>query len=120
MNQSSSTAPATIELRRGSLYGLLAVVAALAAGATALLLIFALTTDSSSGVRSARPAAPSHTTTGQDYVKGITSMTRIAQAAAFGGHDGVLDALGLTAADKQYVKGVTSLTQAQQAAAYGR
>ena len=119
MNTSSSAAPTTVELRRGSLYGLLAGVAILAAGVTSLLLVFAANTGSS-GLHNVRPAAPSHSATGQDYVSGVTSMTRIAQAAAFGGHGGVLDALGLSARDKRYVKGVTSLTQAQQAAAYGR
>jgi hypothetical protein len=119
MNTSSSTAPATFQLRRGSLYGLLAVVAVLAAGVTSLLLVFAVNTGSS-GVPGVRPAAPSHSTTDQGYVKGVTSMTRIAQAAAFGGPGGLLDALGLSTTDKQYVNGVTSLTQSQQAAAYGR
>jgi hypothetical protein len=119
VNTSSSTAPATIQLHKGSLYGLLAVVAALAAGITSLLLVFAVNTGSP-GVRGARQAAPSHSMIDQDYVKGVTSMTRIEQAAAFGGPGGVLDALGLSAADKQYVQGVTSMTQGQQAAAYGR
>ena len=53
-------------------------------------------------------------------MQGITSMTPVQQAAAFGGPGGVLDALGLTAKEKRYVQGITSLTQVQQAAAFGR
>ena len=43
-------------------------------------------------------------------MQGITSMAQCRQAAAFGGPECVLDALGLTAREKQYVQGITSMT----------
>jgi Protein of unknown function (DUF4242) len=66
------------------------------------------------------PAGTRVVHTGNSYVDGITSLDRVQQAAAFGGHGAVLDALGLSPRDRQYVQGITSLTRAEQAAAFGR
>jgi hypothetical protein len=118
----STPIPRTVELRRSRLIGLVAVVAVLAAGITWALLTFVVDSGSGSAQESATPAAvrsqlsPSE----QRYVKGISALTRVQQAAAFGGPGGVLDALGLDPQDKRYVKGIASLTPAEQAAAFGR
>jgi hypothetical protein len=53
------------------------------------------------------------------YVDGITSLTPLQRAAAFGSHGAVLDALGLSAQDERYVRGIASLTPLEQAAALG-
>ena len=55
----------------------------------------------------------------QEYVRGITSLTPVEQAAAYGRSGPLLDALGLDPQDKQYVRGITSLTPVEQAAAFG-
>jgi Nickel responsive protein SCO4226-like len=55
----------------------------------------------------------------KQYVEGVTSLTQVEKAAAYGGPGGVLDALGLGPREKQYVQGVTSLTLVERAAAFG-
>ncbi|PWU20188.1 MAG: hypothetical protein C5B48_12815 [Candidatus Rokuibacteriota bacterium] len=114
----SNSIPATVQMRRSSLFGLVAAVAVVAAGITALLLVFAVNT-SSSGQGSASPSGSSPRQSDQAYVRGITSMTHVEQAAAFGGPGARLGALGLSAQDEQYVKGITRLTPVQMAAAFG-
>ena len=52
-------------------------------------------------------------------MQGVTSLTPVERAAAFGGPGSVLDALGLGPRAKQYVQGVTSLTLVERAAAFG-
>ena len=116
----SNSVPATIEIRRSRLLGLVAAVAAVAAGITAALFVFAVNTEGSGqrNVPAASPSTPSANE--QAYVRGIASLTPVQQAAAFGGPGAVLDALGLSTQDRQYVQGITSLTPAQQAVAFGR
>ena len=139
----STHIPATIQMRRSRLFGLVAAVALVAAGITSALLIFAVDPDNGA-TRSSQPAVSSPSLSDQSYVKGITSLTPAQQAAAFGGQravqeaagfkqfakgisstaraqqvGAVLGALGLDAQDRQYVQGITSLTPAQQAVAFG-
>jgi hypothetical protein len=114
----SNSIPATIQMRRSSLVGIIAAVAVLAAGITAVLLVFAVNTGSSEQ-RSVQTTASSPSQSDQAYVKGITSLTPAQQAAAFGGPGAMLDALGLSGQDTQYVQGVTSMTPVEQAAAFG-
>jgi hypothetical protein len=54
------------------------------------------------------------------YVDGITSLTPLERAAAFGGPGAVLDALQLDPRSRRYVEGIMSLSNAEQAAAFGR
>ena len=130
----STSVPATVQIRRSSLLGGAVLVAAAAAAVTWVLLTFAWGTSSSTAGRQASvvqqvesygrgltnagsffrtPAQVSR------YVQGITSMTRVEQAAAFGGPGGVIDALGLDPQDAKYVKGIMALTPAQLAAGFG-
>jgi hypothetical protein len=129
----SPSIPAPIETRRGRLFGgTLLVAAAVAALSWGLL---SLTVDT--GSTSTRGTSPSLVQQAQAYGRGLTEigkiaaassssyanriagLTRVQQAAAFGGPGAVLDALGLSAGEKQYVQGITSLSSMQQAAAFG-
>ena len=136
----SPSIPATVQIKRGRLIGLVAAVAVLAAAVTWALSSFAFDSGSSttassdvqaSAIGNPLPPASLHfrvvagpgsaTAAAQDaqYVRGITAMTPVEQAAAFGGHGGVLDALGLAPRDEQYVKGIMQLTPAELQAAFG-
>jgi hypothetical protein len=53
------------------------------------------------------------------YIEGITSLTPLERAAAFGGPGAVLDALQLDPRSRRYVEGIMSLSNAEQAAAFG-
>jgi hypothetical protein len=140
----SSSIPATVQMRRSRLVGLLAIVAIVA---TAITWAAFAATESGSGTVG-NPAAASdipnpaaqygrglsqvgsffRTTASRDlqltpsekrYVQGIASLSRVEQAAAFGGHGGVIDALGLSPREAAYVKAIVSLTPAQIAAGFG-
>jgi hypothetical protein len=106
----SPSIPATLEIRRSRLLALLATVAVAAGGITWAVAASAGSTASSS---------PSMTPAGREYVQGITSLSRLEQAAAFGGPGAVLDALRLSEQEKRYVNGVTSMDLVEQAAAFG-
>jgi hypothetical protein len=118
----SPSIPATVQMRRSRLLGLLATVAVVAAAVT-----WAAFAASEGSSRSGRPVG-SETTSSvlapltpseKRYVQGISSMSRVQQAAAFGGHGGVIDALGLDARDAAYVKAIVSLTPAQMTGGFG-
>lgn len=139
----SPSIPTTVQMRRSRLLGLVAVVAVAAAAVT--WGAFAATQGSGA---SSSPAAQSPrvkqaeqygrglsgigrfftstrnpdlqlTPSEKRYVHGITSLSRVQQAAAFGGHGGVIDALGLSPREAAYVKAIVSLTPAQVAAGFG-
>ena len=82
----SSSVPATIQVRRSRLVGLIAAAAAVAAGITWALLTFAVNTRTGSAQgRVPTASAPSSLSASERrYVKGITSLTPVEQAAAFG------------------------------------
>ena len=111
----STSVPATIEMRRSRLLGLIAMVAVVAAGITWALVTFAGDTGTGAAQNSVQPpasvvsAGPSF----KQWAKGISSLAAAQQTAA------VLNALGLSSQDQQYVMGVTSLSPAEQAAAFG-
>jgi hypothetical protein len=130
----SPSIPATVELRRSRLMVLVAAVAVVAAGSAWAITNAAENTSSpsASSYTSAGLVAQAGqygrgvtnigvvgTSAGNDYANRIAKLTRLQQAAAFGGPGAVLDALGLTAKEKQYVQGVASMTPVQQAAAFG-
>jgi hypothetical protein len=139
----SPSIPATVEMRRSRLLGLVAVVAVAAAAVT--WATFAATESSGTNARSATPPAlvaqagqygrglsrigSYFRSTGNSdlqltpaekrYVHGIASLSRVEQAAAFGAHGGVVDALGLSPREAAYVKAIVSLTPAQMTGAFG-
>ena len=134
----SSSIPATVQIRRSSLLGGAVVVAAAAAAVTWVLLTFAWGTGSSTAGtaggsqgsviqqvesygRGLTNAGSAFRTPVQEnsYVQGIASMSRVEQAAAFGGPGGVIDALGLDPQDARYVEEIMALTPAQLAAGFG-
>jgi hypothetical protein len=60
-------------------------------------------------------------TASSSYANGIARLSRLQQAAAFGGPGAVLSVLyGLTPKEALYVRGITSMSTKQQAAAFGR
>jgi hypothetical protein len=102
----TTTLPATIQLRRRSLVGLMAASAVLAAAITCVLLIFAV----------------HHATQGNDsaspYVKAIAASTPEQLAAAFGTPE--VNALStLDPAKITYVAGVAHMSPAELTAAFG-
>ena len=133
----SPSIPATIEIKRSRLFGGAVAVAAIAAAVTWALLTFA--TGSASTVSNELMAAPSvqlaesygsgmshagmlgtpHGAS-NSYASRIAKLTRLQQAAAFGGPGATLSVLyGLTPKEAMYVRGITSMTPEQQAAAFG-
>ncbi len=134
----SPSIPAPIETRRGRLFGGALLVVAAVAGLTWGLLSLTVDTGSTS-TRATSPSlvqqaeaygrglteigklgTASAGTSESSYVNAIARLSRVQQAAAFGGPGAVLDALGLSAGEKQYVQGITSMSTEQQAAAFGR
>jgi hypothetical protein len=137
----SPSIPATVQMRRSRLVGLLAVVAVAAAAVT--WAASAATQSNGTGsstqsalvnqaeqyglglsragsyFRSTGRSVPGLTPSEKRYVYGIAAMSRVEQAAAFGGHWGVIDALELDPRDAAYVKAIVSLTPAQLAAGFG-
>ena len=113
----STPVPATIEMRRSRLLGLVAGVAAVACAATWGVLAFAVNTGSGSA-SAASVSAPAAASDEQraafdQFAKSISGTAQAQQAAA------VLHALGLNAKDKEYVQAITSLSHDEQAAAFG-
>jgi hypothetical protein len=134
----STPAPASIQIRRSRLVGLVAGVAAIAAGITWAVSAYAVGTDKGSA-QSARPTvSPAFTEVAKSlsstaaaqqtaairyvrdreqrfgvFAKGVSTQARAQLAAS------KLDGLGLTGQERQYVLGILSLTPAQQAAAFG-
>ena len=112
----SATIPPTVQIRRGRLFGLIGVVAMLAAVVTWVLATFAVNTDTGTAQNSAAPTTSALSSLGpsnERFIKGIGSMAHAQQDAA------VLYALGLSPKEQEYVLGITSLTPAEQAAAFG-
>jgi len=119
----SPSIPSTIEMRRSRFAGLVAAAAIAAAAITwALLALAGDDTGTGAAQQSVQPSASvlSSLSAGERrYVNGVTSLTNVEQAAAFGGPDAVLDALDLSPREKQYVRGISSLTPVERAAAFG-
>ena len=125
----SHSIPTTLEMRPSRLVAIVVLVAAVTAAITWALVTFAGGSGTEATQGSVRPSTSQQNAAipfalglspqGSQYVQGITSLSRLEQAAAFGGHGGVLDALKLRARDKQYVHGITSLSPAERAAAFG-
>jgi hypothetical protein len=101
----STSVPATIQMRRSRLLGLIVAVAVVAAGITWALTV-AVDTGSGSVQTSAQPK-----------VSVGSSLTPVQQATVYGGPGAVLDALGFRPQEKQFVQGFVTLAKAQQAAA---
>jgi Protein of unknown function (DUF4242) len=99
----STSIPATIQIRRRRLLGLIVAVALVAAGITWALLTVAVDTGSGSVQTSAASVR--------------SSLTPVQQATVYGGPGAVLDALGFGPQEKQFVQGFVALAKAQQAAA---
>jgi hypothetical protein len=119
----STTIPQTVQIRRGRLLGLIVGTAALAAATTGAILT--LVGNTGNGQVQTTAAAPSAVTSSLSpgesrYVSGISSLTPLERAAAFGGRRGVLDALQLGPKARRYVEGIASLTPVERAAAFGR
>jgi Nickel responsive protein SCO4226-like len=151
----SATIPATVQIRRSRLLGLIGGVAAVAAAVTWAVLAFGVDSGSSKGQASAQPqpteyslpipstivtqpagepvyllpipstivtqptAASQLTESQLRYVRGITSLSPLERAAAFGGPSAVLDALQLDRDGRRYVEGISSLSRLERAAAFG-
>jgi hypothetical protein len=118
----SPSIPATVQMRRSRLLGLLAMVAVVAAAVTWAAFAASESSRGSTapvGAETTASVLKRLTPSEKPYVQGITSLSRVQQAAAFGGHDGVIDALGLTPREAAYIKAIVSLTPAQLAAGFG-
>ena len=117
----TSTIPATIQVRRSRPSGPAGVLAFAAVVICVLAVAVVFGTGSASAKPGGAQRAAGLTNSERAYVQGITSMTRLQQAAAFGGFGAILNVrYGLTPQDAQYVQGITSMTPEQQAAAFGR
>jgi hypothetical protein len=142
--------PATVQIKRHRLFGLMAAVAGVAAAITWAVLVYAFDTGRPTAASTPAGAAASAPSAAQDarrgrlakqadgygrglseigtiatgnvssYASRIANLSRLEQASAFGGPGAELDALGLTKQDLRYVKGIVSMTTTQQAAAFGR
>jgi hypothetical protein len=143
----TTTLPATVQLRRSHLVGLVAASAALAAGITCALLIFAVH-DGNQGTRGAAESSYVQAIAASDpeqlaaaygtpevsalstldpariaYVQGIMRSTPTELVAAFGNVGVPLDYdfySSPTASDNEYVQGIVSSTPEELAAAFGR
>jgi hypothetical protein len=145
----SATIPPTVQIRRGRFIGLVCGVAAVAAAVTWAVYALGVD-NGSGQAQASTPAQPavvsspipmtgyldgitSHPSvvrqpsvvsslnpTERRYIEGITSLTPLERAAAFGRPGGVLDVLKLDPASRRYVEGVMSLSNAERAAAFGR
>jgi hypothetical protein len=100
----SPSIPATIEIKRSRLLGIIVGVAAIAAAVTWALVTLVVGTDTSSPQASTQTARS-------------TSLTPVQLATVNGGSDAVLEALGFGPQEKQFVEGIVTLAKAQQAAA---
>src|SRR5262249_55532214 len=129
----SPSIPATVEIRRSRLLLLVAAVAIAAAaiswGATSASESSSGSSAQSSLVTQLEQYGRGLSNTGvfrtpvasSSYATAIAKLSRIQQAAAFGGPGATLSVLyGLSPTEAQYVRGITSMTPAQQAAAFGR
>jgi hypothetical protein len=101
----STSVPTTVEMRRSRLLGLLGVVAALAAGITALVLIFTLGTGASTAT-----AQSSRSASERQFVKAISTLAEAQQRAAT---QAAFDRPGFG----QFARSISSLARTQQAAA---
>ena len=128
----SPSIPATVEIRRSRLLLLVAAVA-IAAAAISWAATNAADSGSSSAqsnlVVQAEQYGRGLTNTGTfrtpvgnggSYATRIARLSRVQQAAAFGGPGAMLSVLyGLTPKEAMYVRGITSMTPEQIAAAFG-
>jgi len=117
----TTTIPQTVRIRRGPLVGLVAGSAALAAATTWAILTLVGNADQQMQTSAAAPSAvTSSPSPGESrYVRGISSLTPLERAAAFGGPGGALDALKLGPKARRYVVGLASLTPLERASAFG-
>jgi hypothetical protein len=107
----SPSIAATVEVRRSRLFLGAVAVATIAAAITWALLTYATSTGSAT-------SAPSGAS-GTGNAGRIAMLTRVQQAAAFGGPGAMLSVLyGLSPQEAVYVRGVTSMTPEQLAAAF--
>jgi hypothetical protein len=105
----TTTLPATVQLRRSRLVGLMAASAALAAGITCALLIFA--------VHHSNQATPERISA-NTYLDGIAAATPAQLAAAYGTPDvGLISTLD--PADRAFVQGIMRSTPTELVAAFG-
>jgi hypothetical protein len=95
----STPVPATIEIRRSRLLGLVVAVAAVAAAITWAVL--ALTVDTEAQVVKQSPATPDQVASFEQFAKSISLLARAQQTAA------VRHAGGLSPNDKRYIMGGT-------------
>jgi len=144
----SVSIPQNVQIKRNRLLGLIAGVAAAAAAVMWAVLAFGIDTRGGQ-VQANVPAQPavvsspipmtgyldgitSHpSVVGQPngvsflspserrYVDGVSSLTPVERAAAFGGPGTVLDALQLDPKSRRYVEAITALSNAEKAAAFG-
>jgi hypothetical protein len=118
----TTTIPATIQIRRTRLLGLIVTVAAVAIAGT-----WAIASTSDTGTHSARTSLPttasvlsSLSPSERQHVQAITSMTPAELKATFGtGNVDAIDALGLTPKSEQYVRAITLMTPAELKATFG-
>lgn len=117
----TTTAPVTIEIRRGHLVGLVAAVAALIA---ALTFVLATRTVDSGAEPTRRNVATrenvlsSLSQEARRFVEGTEVLSSLELAAAYGRID-LVDALGLTTEQRTYVDGIDELSPEELAAAFG-
>jgi hypothetical protein len=105
----TTTIPATVQLRRSRLVGLMTASAALAAGITCVLLIFV--------VHHANQGAPAGSSV-SGYVDGVAAATPAQLAAAFG-TPRVSLLSSLDPADRAFVQGIVRSTPTELVAAFG-
>jgi hypothetical protein len=130
----SPSIPATVEIRRSRLLVLVAALVVVTAGITWAIAAATESTGSTtqgstaSLVQQAEAYGHGLTEIGKlgaasasSYANRIAKLTRVQQAAAFGGPGAVFSVLyGLTPQEAIYVRGITSMSTRQQAAAFGR
>jgi hypothetical protein len=122
MNVIATTVPATVQIRRSHLLGLIATVAAVAIAST-----WAIASNGNTGAQTAQNSVQTKTSvlstltpSERQHVQAITSLTPTQLKATFGtGTVNAIDALGLTSAEEKYVLAITSMTPAQLKAAFG-
>jgi hypothetical protein len=114
--------PATVQIRRTLLLGLIATVAAVAVAGT-----WAIASAVDAGTHSARTTVPttasvlsSLSPSERQHVQAITSMTPAQLKATFGtGNVDAIDALRLTPKAERYVRAISAMTPAELKATFG-
>ncbi len=114
--------PATVQIRRTRLLGLIATVAAVAVAGT-----WAVASIVDAGTHTARTTVPttasvlsSLSPSERQHVQAITSMTPAELKATFGtGNVDAIDGLGLSPKAEKYVRAITAMTPAELRATFG-